>query len=246
MNLRWILMLGIAAALSLPSAHLHADDAVAKKPAQKSVDDALLEDLDNELLEGVGKIKPKPADEKPEVVGEEMPLDQPEEGEDIGMPSPDEDPLGYISQEMRRVERMIPKRANKAHAEAVQQQIVENLAKLIEQAQKQQAQQSSSQQKKKQQQQANKRQSPQQSKPSQGQADKDSNKPAADSTTRLSKQETVRPDAETVRGLLKDAWGHLPERQREQMLQTTPEQFLPQYELMIERYYRRLAEEQAR
>jgi len=47
-----------------------------------------------------------------------------------------------------------------------------------------------------------------------------------------------------VKSLLKDSWGHLPAHAREQMLQNSPEQFLPQYELMIERYYRRLAEEQ--
>jgi len=35
----------------------------------------------------------------------------------------------------------------------------------------------------------------------------------------------------------------LPARAREQMLQTSPERFVPQYELMIERYYQRLAEE---
>ena len=43
--------------------------------------------------------------------------------------------------------------------------------------------------------------------------------------------------------MMKDSWGHLPPRVREQMLQNTPEQFLPQYELMIEKYYQRLAEE---
>jgi hypothetical protein len=43
---------------------------------------------------------------------------------------------------------------------------------------------------------------------------------------------------------MKDTWGHLPARAREQMLQNPPERFLPQYELMIERYYKRLAEQQ--
>ena len=43
---------------------------------------------------------------------------------------------------------------------------------------------------------------------------------------------------------MKDAWGHLPQHAREQMLQNSPERFLPQYELLIEQYYKRLAEEQ--
>ena len=44
--------------------------------------------------------------------------------------------------------------------------------------------------------------------------------------------------------MVKDLWGHLPERSREQMLQSFSDEFLPKYELEIEQYYRRLSEEQ--
>ena len=47
-----------------------------------------------------------------------------------------------------------------------------------------------------------------------------------------------------MKGLLKDLWGQLPLRDREQMLQSSPEQFLPKYELLIEKYYKRLADQQ--
>ena len=43
---------------------------------------------------------------------------------------------------------------------------------------------------------------------------------------------------------MKDVWGQLPAREREQMLQSPPEQFLPKYELLLEKYYKRLADEQ--
>jgi hypothetical protein len=43
--------------------------------------------------------------------------------------------------------------------------------------------------------------------------------------------------------LLKDLWGHLPERVREQLLQAPTDEFLPKYQLEIEKYFRRLAEE---
>jgi hypothetical protein len=43
--------------------------------------------------------------------------------------------------------------------------------------------------------------------------------------------------------LLKDFWGHLPPHAREQMLQSHSDEFLPQYELEIEQYYKRLSEE---
>ncbi len=44
--------------------------------------------------------------------------------------------------------------------------------------------------------------------------------------------------------MLKEAWGQLPPHAREQMLQSPPEQFLPKYELLIEKYYKRLADQQ--
>ena len=218
----------------------------ATKDAPQSVDDALLEDLDNELLEGAGELK-KPAKAKPTAnpSDERPPIDAAIDGEDVGMPSPEEDPLGFISQEMRQVEQLISEQPKRAHAEELQRRIVEDLAQLIEQAEKQQQQQSSSSQSQGQQQTA-KRQSPKQSQ-QQGKSSsgKSSSQPASDSTDRLGQAEQVRPDPELLRGLMKDAWGHLPERDREQMQQMAPERFLPQYELLIERYYRRLAEERS-
>ncbi len=44
--------------------------------------------------------------------------------------------------------------------------------------------------------------------------------------------------------MVKALWGQLPERSREQMLQSFSDEFLPKYELEIEQYYRRLSEEQ--
>jgi hypothetical protein len=43
--------------------------------------------------------------------------------------------------------------------------------------------------------------------------------------------------------MLRRVWGDLPERERDEMLQLQPpEEFLPKYELLIEAYFRRLAE----
>ena len=50
-------------------------------------------------------------------------------------------------------------------------------------------------------------------------------------------------DMQAMQTLLKNLWGHLPERQREQMLQSSVEEFLPKYETMIRKYFLRLAEE---
>jgi hypothetical protein len=65
-----------------------------------------------------------------------------------------------------------------------------------------------------------------------------------DSTAEL-KQPDVRAVEKADRDeLVKRLWGQLPERSRERMQQSYSGEFLPKYELELEKYYRRLAEEQ--
>jgi len=136
--------------------------------AEPGLDDALLNDLDNELLEGAGDLKDRPA--KPAMKGNpgDTPPDEPPiDGEGIGMPGEEQDPLLHVSQEMRSAEEWIPQHNRRTAAEQVQQRIVENLSRLIQQAeQQQQAQQSSKSGQK--QPQSSQRQSAKQSKPSTG------------------------------------------------------------------------------
>lgn len=49
-------------------------------------------------------------------------------------------------------------------------------------------------------------------------------------------------DRAAVANLVKDLWGRLPERQREELLQPLSEEFLPEYAAEIEEYFRVLAE----
>jgi hypothetical protein len=44
--------------------------------------------------------------------------------------------------------------------------------------------------------------------------------------------------------LLKDVWGHLPDRLKEQMLQSPVDEFLPKYEFEIEEYFKALVKQQ--
>lgn len=67
---------------------------------------------------------------------------------------------------------------------------------------------------------------------------------ARDSTDRLDRASAHPVDKGDVNELVKALWGHLPERSREQMMQSFSDDFLPKYELEIEQYYRRLSEEQ--
>lgn len=66
---------------------------------------------------------------------------------------------------------------------------------------------------------------------------------ARDSTDRLDSSSAKPVDKGEVNEMVKALWGHLPERSREQMLQSFSDEFLPKYELEIEQYYRRLSEE---
>ena len=53
-------------------------------------------------------------------------------------------------------------------------------------------------------------------------------------------------DMGQMQSLIKRLWGHLPEQQRQQMLESSVEEFLPKYELQIERYFQRLSEMEQR
>ncbi len=151
-----------------------------------------------------------------------------------------------VGQQMRKVEELIARQKSAAGSEELRQRIVKELAQLIDELEKQQQRRQQSQSKggKPSGQNSSREQVSQpknaSGQPSDGQADK----PARDSTERLTKQETQRPDMDRMKGMMKDLWGQLPAHTREQMLQSSPEQFLPRYELLIEKYYKRLAEEQ--
>jgi hypothetical protein len=69
------------------------------------------------------------------------------------------------------------------------------------------------------------------------------NAPARDSNTQLTDKASRPIDKAELDELVKHLWGHLPERQREQMMQSYSDEFLPKYELEIEQYYQRLSEE---
>ena len=67
---------------------------------------------------------------------------------------------------------------------------------------------------------------------------------ARESSDRLDRTTAKPVDKGEVNDVVKALWGHLPERAREQMMQSFSDDFLPKYELEIEQYYRKLGEEQ--
>jgi hypothetical protein len=241
----------------------------ANKPAAESLDDELLKGLGGDAPGDVPGKPAKPAEKSDPQPGQTPGKSDPRKGqggkpgtsdkpansldeellkglggEDVG--EENENPLVRLSRQMREAERMMEggkpgESGQKLHEK--QDKIVSDLAKLIEEAKKKKSQSSSSSKSSKQQM-ANrdKPQQPKNSNPSG--SNKPSNDPSKDSSNQLSKQDAQKPDMAQMNDLLKDVWGQLPERMRQQMLQSSVEEFLPKYELLIEDYFKALSNRQ--
>lgn len=168
------------------------------------------------------------------------------DGRDVGRGG---SPLEPVVAGMRRAESLIHDDADDRLAVPVQKEVVTHLERLITQMEKQCNSCNQSGQKPNQEKQASKRT---ETKPGQcdkpGECDKPGSqaaqagvKPNQSGTTSLSSARDV-DSPEAQRDLVKQAWGHLPERMREQMLQGADSEFLPEYREELRDYYRRLAE----
>jgi hypothetical protein len=239
-----------------------ADDQGGPNPTAKqnasskdSLDTELMKGLSNDLLDGVDDLpKIKPAEknattEKTEKRAAEgakpapsksAEAQQPIDGEDLGRPGEDRDPLSRISRQMREVERRLSSVQAGDDTQHRQQQISDELAKLIEQLKKaSQSSQKPGNSSLPSSQRSNVAQAGQKAASS-----RQSDKPARDSSNQMRRDEATKADPATIRERMKEAWGNLPQRIREQMMQTSVDDFLPKYELLIEKYFQRLSEEE--
>ncbi|HTN74239.1 MAG TPA: hypothetical protein VL096_03295, partial [Pirellulaceae bacterium] len=198
------------------------------------LDDQLLDDLNSDLLPNVTKPEQTtPSATKPPI-----------EGEDIELGAP-QDPLAKIGERMRAVETLIGRHDTSAGTQDLQKQILRDLDQLLEQTKKQ-CQNGQCQPGAKSSSPSSQSQGGQKPMPG-SEPGEASNKPATDSTDELRKSgEAKVAEAAAMDQLVKEVWGHLPEKVRSQMQNVGVEQFLPKYEKLIEDYYKRLAEEQSR
>lgn len=184
--------------------------------AQDAAED---DSLDAELLEGLKEALP------PEAV-----ID----GEDLGAP---EDPLARMAGKMRSVEEELRATRLGPPTQRMQEEIIADLDKLIEQ-QQQKCQGGTPK--------PGGQPSPKPgSTPSpaptpSAPAAQAGNQGASDSETATRPGEGTGAEMVAPQDLLKHVWGHLPQRLRTQMLQNPNEKFLPMYEREIEEYFRRL------
>ncbi|MBI2824871.1 MAG: hypothetical protein HYX69_09310 [Planctomycetia bacterium] len=192
----------------------------ARKPAGARSDKATSDGdaLDRELLKGLG------------------------DGEDLGPPG-EQDPLTRLNNKMREVESLMARSRSDDSTQRLQTEIIRDLDDLIKEARKQcQGGNSSSSSGKGQKQATRRRDSSQPGR--QSQANRPGDNAARQSRAGTREDATAKPDLSDIRELLKGVWGRLPERDREQMLQSYEEQFLPKYEQMIADYFRSIAEQQ--
>lgn len=220
------------------------------------LDDELLRDLESNLGEddlpttkksgtrpmgGGSKRKvEEPADKKADDLLDDDALDG-ELMRELQQHSPEDDPnapLTSIGRAMRDVEELVGRAKAGKPTQQMQDKIVADLERLLEEARRRQQKSSSSQES-----QSSSRQSAsRQSRPG-GAAGGASDKPAQDSSSTLRDRAAARPDPAEMQDLIRELWGHLPEHERQMVINSTVEQFLPKYELLIEAYFKRLAEQ---
>ena len=211
----------------------------ATESGNESLGSQLLDDLDPNLF------GPPPAEDRqparPDFQKRILPGEIDDRmGEDIGQPSANA-PLARVERDMNSAAALIRDSGSLPRASEVQRQVVAELDELIEQLSKQCC--SGACQPGDQPRPPSQRSQASQAKP--GAKPGQGNAPARDSTSRLGRGNPGAVNMADREELMKDLWGHLPPQIREQMLQSYSDEFLPQYELEIERYFRRLAEEQA-
>lgn len=218
----------------------------AQAQEDRSVDDELFDDLGDPLdeydpqLHGPGDKKGEAGDSPEDELRRRL---QRELGE-AAVPE-DDNPLLEVARTMRQVEGLIGRNDSGPSTQNLQEQIVADLDRLLDEARRRakQCKPGSSQS----QQAASRRPIGQpQAKPGAG-GKRPSDRPATTSAQRpTGSGRTRRPDMTQMRKVMEELWGELPPRQREQMLQLPVEEFLPKYELLIEEYFRRLAEQKGR
>jgi hypothetical protein len=240
------LALGLAWSVYLPA---HSAPALAAEPATAAPEPAprsatqatdverrLFEDVGSELFRDTPPRQGPPAGSPPASSDppSRPPLAQHGAGEDVGG-----DVLHVIAQRMRQVQELLSRAQTGEPTQQMQQQIVEDLRRLLQQQAAQQPAQAAAAQ-------------PSAGQPmepsdaaaaSDGQGDGPSRSDPSDSSQRVEQSDSERVDMAAVADIMQRLWGHLPQRWRAPLLQRGDVRFLPQYELLIEEYFKMLAEQ---
>ena len=218
----------------------------------RTLDEQLFDDLDSDLFDDLDVSQPLPEGGPDDRNGpvrsqpqnRELDRAQPDllhQGEDIGSDQA-VDPLTRIGQRMRDVEHRMSQKDTSEDTQRLQQRVVDELDQLLRLAKQQHKHQSGGGQPSSN---VRQRKSVRQTQPpTEEQLRKNTNRGSGDSAQRVGTAPPGQVDWDPSHVLGKEIWGHLPEQQREQMILQQSEQFLPQYKLLIEEYFKRLAEDE--
>lgn len=153
---------------------------------------------------------------------------------------------------MREVSQRVRQKQTGSETQRMQQDILTNLDSLIQAAKEQQQNQQQQNQKQRQRQQQQNQQQQKQRSPSQQQQQQPGQSPGKqpngrrkddgrESTTQTGEKAAVAARLAQRKMILKQVWGHLPERLRDRVLNMSDDRYLPKYETLIRRYFEALA-----
>jgi len=208
---------------------LIADD---KATPERTLDEELLDGLNNDLLDGLDNLPSLPTVKEKEETSDAPLPDQVGEGEDIEVGQAS-DPLTRIGEKMRTVEQLISKQKTSDKTQRLQTEILQDIVILIESQKKKHAASSA----------ASKSNQPKNGKQGNQSNPMNGTDGTEDSTSRVGKAEVEIDEMQSRQQFLEELWGNLPERFLQQIRSAGDERFLPKYEKLIEDYYRRLAED---
>lgn len=233
LRLALVSLLAITHAAWFPGASPAAD---AKAPAQPSSDDDLLEGF-NEPGKPSGTSSNPKALAPDKATGDVVPsAAPPTDGEDIGRQG--EDPLLAIERRMRTIQQRLASQRSDATTQELQAQAVRDLELLLAQLQTQQPPPGSPQAS-----QDPPKDRGDKSAAAAGNSDTPGDNPATNSTDKTKPRASQTAEKTDIRDLTRRIWGQLPAKTQEQMLQSAGQRVLPKYEQTIEKYFRRLVEE---
>jgi len=241
----------LGAALGIACSLVPGESARADSKKTQSLDAKLLESLNADPLDEFDRELFAPGEDevkRPRLPGAEQKTPGKEEDwkrqllRELGAASvsEEENPLLDVVRQMRQVEGLIAETESGPQTQGLQRQIVASLDELIKQARNCCKSCSSSKCSPKV---APRRQVNQpKSKPKPGRG-KPSQKRVSDPITQPGQAAPGAITLDQMKDLIKSVWGELPESEREQMLEWAGEEFLPKYQVLIELYFRRLAEQ---
>ncbi|MEK6237779.1 MAG: hypothetical protein N2C14_23970 [Planctomycetales bacterium] len=249
---RFLAVSMLAALVVGPIDRVRSEDSPSNAKQGGSLDDELFKELTDGLGlddvvpaadETAGKSEPQPAkDELDRSLLEELKTDAEPDG--------DSHPFSQIARQMQRVESLISEGDAGDETQGVQREILGQLTELLKQAQKQCAQcQKPGQPQDSQQSRRSSVPKPGQPKGGQPKPQQDSQqdnqpKQGEEATDRVEQADPEAAELDhEVTDLVRAVWGHLPEREREVLVQLFNEKYLPQYQQLIKQYYSRLARE---